>query len=117
MSFPDVSEALWEWTDPTVFKRVTKTVANGKVTESIGGVYQGVFEAVLQPFPIRRLMMKPEGERSWKYWLIWTETTLEMDEVVVDPNGQKFRVMGVGDWIGGGYREYELVQDFNRVGS
>lgn len=134
MSFPDVSDALWDLTDPIVFKKVVKTVANGQVTENIGvgGTYGGggfgvggfgsadpalesVFDGTLQPLPPRLLAMKPEGERSWKWWMLWTEKLLGVDDVLVDSENDKYRVMSVGNWIGGGYREYHLLQDFDDV--
>lgn len=131
--FPDVSDALWGLVDTIVFRKIVKSVVGGRVVETegqepgfggggfgVGGfdttdANGGYFEGSLQPMPIQRVRMMPEGERLWKYWTLWTRFQLDPDEVVIDGDGRRFRVMGISDWIGGGYRAYDLVENFAQV--
>lgn len=114
---PDVSVALWGLTDPVTVRGIVKTIQDGQVVENIGksGLKERVIEAVLQPMPARQLAMKPEGERTWKWWTIWTTETLELDDYVTDGDGRNFRVKSEADWSAGGYAQYDLVQDFTRT--
>lgn len=128
MSFPLMSEAFADWTVTSTFLAVVKEVIDFRVVETIGGVpyggggygmgpyggavdLSGVFEGVLQPLPDRRLLIKPEGQRTWKWWTLWARKALVLDDVVVDKEGLSYRIMSVKDWSNSDYFEYDLTEN------
>lgn len=123
MSFPDVSGAFWNWSAKSLFITVAKSAVDFEVVEnlgstqfSFGGFGQGnmaalIFTGVLQPMPARKLLIKPEGQRTWKWWTLWTKKSLDLDEIIVDKPGRIYRVMSQSDWSSGRYIEYELTEN------
>lgn len=117
MSLPDVSEALFEFADPVKFTRVVKTATDGVVVETPDGVLQSIpFMAVVEPISAQRLMVKPEGQRSWTWLTLWTTQKLKLDDLIVTADLKRFRVMSVADWSKAGYYFYEITQTFNAGG-
>jgi hypothetical protein len=111
---PDVSGALTDWFQPMTFIRVTKSTVGFQLVET-PSPYS--FQGVIQPFSTQRLLMKPEGQRAWKWFLLHAEPgcTLKPDEVVTYL-GASTRIMGRKDFTLYGYVEYELVQDYTGAG-
>ncbi len=109
MSFPNVADAFWDWTNGITFKLVTTTVADFEVTET--PVQDVSFDGVLEPTPPQKLLVKPEGQRSWKWYTLWTTFNLKDGQIVQDEQNKQYRVMSRGDWRNGGHQQYELVQD------
>lgn len=110
MSFPNVADVLSEWSAPQQFQIVTKAAVDFELQETQA---EGVtFPAILQPLPPQALRIKPEGQRTWKWWTMWTTTSLVLDDVIVDQEGKRYRVMSVQDWVsgGGGYKQYDLTE-------
>ena len=108
MSFPAVDDAFWDWTTPIVFIKLQTTIGDFEVTESQQNAQ--TFDAVLEPLNPRKLLVKPENQRRWKWWTIWTSFALQTDDVIRDPAGFQYRIMSVQDWRNGGHIEYEAVQ-------
>lgn len=69
-----------------------------------------VFEAVIQPMPPKKVERKPENERIWKWWEIWSQTHLQIDTVIQDPNGRQFRVQNTRDWGQADYFHSEITE-------
>ncbi len=127
MPFPDMSAGLWGLQDPIQFRRVVKLAVDFEVVEEIGGTAygfggygegaydSGIFQGVLQPLPERKLLIKPEGQRLWKWWRFWTTMELALDDVIVDKSGKRYRVMADQDWSSGNYREYQLTETWNQT--
>ena len=111
MSFPDVSAAFFDWTEPMQFVLVTNVATDYEAIET--PVNQICFDGVIEPITPRLLMIKPEGERKYKYWTLWTEEELVPDSIVQDDKGLYYRVTKKSDWRSGDYQEYEIMQTPN----
>ena len=111
---PDVSGALQDYYQSMVFTPVTKTVSGYQVIETANPIN---FRGAVQPFSERRLLMKPEGQRSWSWFLLFSDTALivNTDDVVLW-RGKQTRVMARKDYALYGYVQYELVQDWTGAG-
>ena len=106
MSQPQVNDALWDMVDFLTFSVVGKAVSDHQVVQLENT--PGSFLGNLQPQTAQQLAIKPEGQRSWIWWSLWTETELQLDWIVMDQNAHKFRVMAKRNWQG--YYEYELKE-------
>ena len=102
-----IAGALWGLTDSAQFAIIAKAAVDHQVVETERDVLY--FQAVLQPLPLRELMIKPEGQRTWKFWKMHTTQFLKLDDEVQDREQRRYRVTGIGDWSSqGGFYEYEL---------
>lgn len=109
-TLPQMSEALMDWLQPMTFKQVTKTIVNMQVVETFEDV---PMQAVRQPLSAQQVMMKPEGQRSWRWDRLHAlpSPELRVDSQVIY-NGVEYRVMGKWPWPEYGYVEYHLTQDY-----
>lgn len=109
-TLPNVSRALLNWFQPLNFVTIVKTVVNFAVVETLTTVN---FLGVRQPFTPQMLLMKPEGERQWKW-----ETIHALPGLILSPDdiitflGVNYRVMQKLDWKEYGYVQYDIVQDY-----
>jgi hypothetical protein len=108
MSFPDVSEALEGLTETLYLETETQVVADYETTETTGTDL--AFEGVLEPMKPQRLLLKPEGQRNWRWWELWTDLDIKINAVVIDPEGVRFRVTARIPWFNAGYYQYELTE-------
>ena len=112
MTLPDVSGALFGWETATTFKLITKTVADHEVDETfVSNKFQGVF----QPSSWQQIVIKPEGQRTWRWWSLITQQNLNLDDIVLDSNNVEYRVMMKHDYSQGGYYAYDLTEGFRKV--
>ena len=111
---PQVGGALVGWQSSMTFKLVRETIVDREIVKTeTNYIYQGVF----QPQRSRDLLIKPEGERNWKWWLLHTKTKYDINngDNIVDYKGRKFRVMKSNDWGQAGFYSYELVESFTEA--
>ena len=109
-TLPDVSGAMKNWFQKMTFIRIVKSIVNFRVKEVETEI---VFQGVMQPFTKQQLQMKPEGQRSWKWYSLHAETELVLDnDEKVLYLGDDYRVMNKGDYRQYGYVDYELVKDY-----
>lgn len=113
-TLPNLSSALLNWFMPMVFTRVKKETINFKVVETALNVN---FQGVWQPLTKRELEMKPEGQRSWKWYRVFAVPALQLvPDEIIQFRGERYRVMSTLDYRDYGYVEYDLVQDFTGAG-
>lgn len=108
MSFPQMNGVLWNWTDALQFNVVALTAENFQAVERL--VAPIAFDGCVVPLPTRQLLIKPEGERQWKWWTLYTEQELEPDSILQDETGSYYRVVKKSNWSGADYFEYEITQ-------
>ena len=111
---PDVSGAMLDWFQPMTFTLVTKKTTAFQVVETPRPIN---FMGVIQPLTERQLLLKPEGQRAWTWFLLHSDTSLvlQVDDVVLY-QGVQTRVMGRKNYVLYGYQEYSLVQDWTNAG-
>jgi hypothetical protein len=111
---PDVSGALQDYMQPMVFEHLQKTVVGFQNVETPVPIN---FQGTSQPFTDRQLLLKPEGQRAWSWFLLHADPTLtlQVDDVVIW-KGKQTRVMSRKDFDLYGFVEYHLVQDWAGAG-
>lgn len=112
--FPDMDDAIGDWASPARFQKVTKENVDFETAET---VKEEIFSGIIVPMEKQRVQLKPEGERSWRWYQLITEKLLRPDDQVKaldDPSkgkeGVLFRVMAVEDWSMAGYYNYDLSE-------
>lgn len=105
---PIMTEALSGLTQQVQFARIKRILKGFNSVPTIQKV--NTFAGSLQPIHPRRLMIKPEGERQWRWFQLWTGQQLSTGDYVQDPNGVQYKVMASSDWSQAGYFEYELIE-------
>jgi len=99
---------MWDWGTAVTFRVVNKAIVDFEVEED--KVLDTSFQGVLEPIPPTKLLVKPEGDRQWKWYNLWTTQPLELNAILMDADEKTYRVMRKSDWNGAGYYEYELTQ-------
>lgn len=109
-ALPQMDSVLTSWLLPMVFGIVTKTYRGGRTFES---EEQISFKGVWQPMSASKLQLKPEGQRSWKWFTVHStpDLDLENDQRVIY-RGNAYRVMERLNYQEYGYLEYHLVDDY-----
>lgn len=113
---PDVSGALQDYYQTMTFTKVAKIVEGYQVAETPTPT---TFRGVIMPFTERQLLLKPEGQRAWTWFLVFSDPvlTLQVDDVLTwNYNGKQTRVMARKDMFLYGYVEYHVVQDWTGSG-
>ena len=105
---PQMQSAFLNWSETVQMKVITKEAVDFESVENVDAVV--TFDAVLQALTPRQVNRKPEGERIWKYWTMYSTTRVEKDTVVQDPAGKQYRVTSTDDWSQAGFYKSELVQ-------
>jgi hypothetical protein len=107
MPLPDVSEAFWDLQDTISFHIIGKLAVDHKLEEKEGDpVY---FQGVIETVDPQKLQIKPEGQRQWDNFYLWTQTELENDMIVAMMDGKKFRILESSDWGTDGTRFFKYL--------
>lgn len=111
---PQMGDTLYNWMQNMTIGIVTKAVQNFQVIETM---VEQSFMGVWQVFNERQLMLKPEGQRAWSWFMIHTQTVLflEVDDVFIYKNEQ-YRVMTLKKYEEYGYYEYHVITDWKQSG-
>lgn len=111
---PNMSGTLAGWMQTLIFNIITKTVKNFEVVETTTDV---TFQGVWQPFSARQLALKPEGQRSWSWFMVHSTTDLSLNnDDVIKYRGVQYRVMANNNYVEYGYYEYHVVLDYTGSG-
>lgn len=111
---PGACGAVASFLQPLTAKTVTKSTVNYRIVETPTMVN---FLGNLQPFTERQLLIKPEGQRAWSWYTLFTDTTLalSLDDVIVI-GAVQYRVKSLKDWSAAGYFEYQVIEDWTGAG-
>lgn len=107
---PKMGSALKGWTQKLVFNLVVKVTENGITTETTSELR---FSGVWQPLTAQKLMIKPEGQRAWKWYMVhtWTDIELKPDDILYYKD-TRYRVMEKLNYEEYEYYEYHIVEDY-----
>ena len=107
---PQMLDALFGFEETVDLQIIQKTITDHEVVESFKPKVPLYFQGVLLALHPRYLLVKPEGERQWKWWTLYSETYLDTDWVVKDMDGRELRVMARSNWEKSGFYQYELTE-------
>lgn len=111
---PNVGDTLQGYFQPMIFTQVTKTVVDFVAVETPTNF---TFMGVWQPYSPRQLLMRPEGERKWKWFICHAEPGVPLDpDEVITYLGEQYRIMEQTDYTLYGYIEYHLINDYTGSG-
>ncbi|MDR1283125.1 MAG: hypothetical protein LBK99_20235 [Opitutaceae bacterium] len=106
---PFVGGAMQGWFQPITAGIITKTIADFEAKEAVAEI---AFQGVRQPLSPRELMLKPEGERAWRWEMLHCDPslTLNPDDIVIF-KGTRYRVRLDASYPEYGYNMYHIVED------
>lgn len=107
---PDVGGAMLNWFQPCTFELIEKQPVNFEVVEYGTPI---IFQGVVQPFSLRQLALKPQGQRAWTWLMVHADPVLDLKvDDIIRFLGKNFRVMQKKNYTIYNYIEYHLVQDW-----
>lgn len=113
---PNMRNTLNGWEVPLTLVKITQEVIDGEASKKSEFIR---FFGVWQPLRDEQLQFKPEGQRSWEWiWIHAKSGTLNLetqDKVIF--NNKRYKVMNVKDYSLNGFIEYQLVRDYEDIGS
>ena len=107
--FPEMMSAFSDWNRYLTFNKIEKSIVNYKVVEVTN---DHEFTGILIPQTPQALAIKPEGQRTWKWWSLVTGEDMKPDDVMKDENGQTYRIMTKTDFAQSGFYSYEVVEGY-----
>ncbi len=111
MTLPLMTAALWGWTQPLAFQVVLNNPVDYEAQDTPTNTTY--FDGSVLPMEARKLSMRPEGERNFKHFTLFTRQPLELDAILQDEKGLYYRVLEQQDWSQGrdtNYKEYMIMQ-------
>jgi len=110
LNLPNLGLTIVGWFQDVVIGIITKTVVNGRCVET---VLEITTKGVKQPFTAEQLAILPEGERSWKWYMLHCQASLALNtDDVITIRGTRYRVMSRLGYDEYGFLQYELVDDY-----
>lgn len=110
---PQMGAAFSGWTQSMSVIVISQTVVDGLVVEKSTS---RSFNGVIQPLGPKQLMLKPEGERGWQWFMIHClDSTLDLDiNDKIQYNGTLYKVMAVNNYQLNNYIEYHVIADYQK---
>jgi hypothetical protein len=109
-ALPDVSGSISMFLQKITLGIVTKKQVSGLTQEKIEYICT---QAVRQAFSAQQLVLRPEGERAWKWYTIHmlADYILKTDDIII-LHGMRMRIMEKLDYKEYGYIEYHAIEDY-----
>ena len=113
LTMPNMRGAVIGLFRPLEITVITTSIVKG-LSQEVRKTYASA--GTLQPMKARAVMLKPEGDRTLKWFVLHAgrEIQLKPNDVVVR-KGVPYRVMAVWPWEDYGFMKYELTEDYNAV--
>lgn len=107
---PKVNGALRGWMKTQVFNLIVKTVVNHIPTESFT---KFTVKMNIQPMPPEKVNRKPEEQRSWIWYSIWINKSVELKiDDIIEIQGKRYKIQSKIRWDDAGYFSFEATEDF-----
>jgi len=112
-NMPNQAEVILGWFRPMVIGSITTKWENGQSseitrTQNVAGH--------LQPSEPEKLDIAAGGDRSWKFYYLYVESSLIMendDRCIIE--NVPYRVIGKKDWKESGFIRYRLHEDYTNA--
>ncbi len=106
INLPDVAEAFDGIGAMVKLRVIAKAAVDYEIVEAEKNpvIFYGVMIPIMQ-----KLDVKPEGQRKWKGWTLFTTQLLELDWMIEDTFVNKFRVFDREQW--GSYLRYTVLEN------
>jgi hypothetical protein len=109
-SLPNMMGTLGDWSRPIAMSIITKLTSNFQTVEEKRTIE---FNGNILPMPAEQLRMKPEGERSWSWALLFAPSGVVLNtDDIVSIDGIPYRVMKRKNWSYYGFLCYEMIEDY-----
>ena len=112
MSMPNVRNVLKGWTKRQTAYVIRKQNVDFEVVELIENKPLRIMAV---PMPPEKVMKKPEGQRSWKWFTVFTYSSLKLntdDKIIAD---KTYLIMSKSDWSESGFLSYDCIETFTIV--
>ena len=109
-NMPNMANTLSGWEAPLSLIKVTQSIIDG---DAVFNEQITNFMGVIQPLRSEDLAMKPEGQRSWKYYWIHTNSNLPFqtaDKIIF--KDKRYKITDIKDYGLNGFRELEVILDY-----
>lgn len=107
---PNLSNVIRRFEQTMQFQIVKKTVVDHDVEQTSFVRPPLWFEGTLQPLKETELLVKPEGERKFKWYLLFTDIIFDVDTVIKDMDGNVYRIMNSSNWADAGVSYYQIIE-------
>ena len=108
---PQMRAAFAGWKQKLSFDKITQQVVDGWVQEIKTPVN---VEGTWQPFSAEDIQLKPEGQRSWSWYMLHIEGNVKHfnnnDRMVFQ--GVQYKIMQNKNYTLNNYVEYHAIEDF-----
>lgn len=108
---PTMRGTLLGWFRPLDLTQVVKSVENFRTVEVEKPLPAN---GLWQPFTMEQLSIRPEGERSWRWFMVHTtiDVVLLTDDII-KRRDVPYRVMEKNDYTDNGFVEYHIVNAYD----
>lgn len=105
-----MAATLTSWQVPLTLKKTVQNVVDGDLVATIKS-YQ--FKGVIQPLSDEKLQSKPEGQRSWDFYWVHTNSNLPFqtaDKIIY--KNIRYKITAIKNYDLYGYQELEVIKDY-----
>ena len=111
---PQMRSTINGWFKPLDLVKVTKTTVDFQ-TKNVETPLPA--RGTWQPFSTEQLKIKPEGQRSWRWFMMHTTTDVVLlTDDLVKKESTKYVVMEKGNYDENGFVVYHLVNAYDKNG-
>ena len=109
-NIPNVADVVQSWSIPMTAHKIEEDIVDFEVVEKRKRInFKGVPP---QPITPQELQLKPEGQRDWKYYTIYSTYKFKIDDLI-EIDKIRYRIKQVQAWRNiYGYWKFEMIEDY-----